>query len=457
MLVIALLMALLTVFSGSKPQRDRLPVAAGSVVEATADAIVVTPPGKGATTYAVGDGWEIRGSGESRALVRTRQVNKFFNLANLMQVLVFTSFIAVMAVGATAVIVMGGIDLSMGSVYALSALLGAIALRYNWGLGFPEATINGRHWVWWGVVGVGLACLLFSPLSSMFAKPSPTAAPEAARGPEWRLVARWLGVAAICAAMWPIFTAMFNADSSARSRLSLPASIGLGVLVCCGVGAVLGLVNGSMVVGLRVHPFIITLGTMAAYRGMVALPTKAQSVGSLPERLQQGFFKQELPGLEGVTPIPVLIMLAVMLAGSFMLLRTVLGRRVFAVGGNETAAAYAGIPVGRVKVIIYTLMGALAGLAGFMYIGYFGAAETNAGQGYELKAIAAAVIGGASLSGGRGSAIGAVLGAILVGLIDNAIIILSIDQNYNQIILGAAIVAAVVLDQMKSRLLKAGK
>ena len=163
---------------------------------------------------------------------------------------------------------------------------------------------------------------------------------------------------------------------------------------------------------------------MTAFRGLVALPTQAQSVGKFSKSLQ-GFVKLEWLG---VNPVPVLLTLVVALAGMFVLTRTVLGRRIFAIGGNETAATYAGVPVGKVKIIVHTMMGVLAGLAGFLYIGYYGAAETAAGTGYELKAIAAAVIGGASLAGGRGSAIGAVLGAILVGLIDNGILMLGLKQ-----------------------------
>jgi ribose/xylose/arabinose/galactoside ABC-type transport system permease subunit len=145
-------------------------------------------------------------------------------------------------------------------------------------------------------------------------------------------------------------------------------------------------------------------------------------------------------------------MLLVAGAGMFILARTVFGRRVYAIGGNETAAKYAGIPVARIKVLVFTLAGLLAGLSAAMYIGYFGAAESNAGAGYELKVIAAAVIGGASLSGGRGSAVGAVLGAIMVQLIDNGMIILGIDQSYNQIVMGTAIILAVAVDQAKLRL-----
>jgi len=150
-------------------------------------------------------------------------------------------------------------------------------------------------------------------------------------------------------------------------------------------------------------------------------------------------------------------MLLVALIGFVILGYTVLGRQVYAIGGNEVAAKYAGIPVGKVKIIVYTIMGMMAGLAGFLYVGYYGAAEPAAGSGYELSVIAAAVIGGASLSGGRGSPTGAVLGAILVQLIDNSLVILDIDQSYKQIVIGAAIVAAVVLDQLKSRLMPMGR
>jgi ribose transport system permease protein len=227
-------------------------------------------------------------------------------------------------------------------------------------------------------------------------------------------------------------------------------SLAVCLATCCFTGAACGLLNGVMIVGLRVHPFIITLGTMAALRGLVAIPTQAQSVGSFPESLTKGFFKLDVAG---TNPVPPLIMLATAVVGALVMARTVLGRRVYAIGGNEVAAGYAGIPVGRVKIVVYTLMGALAGLSAAIYLGYLGAAETAAGSGYELKVIAATVIGGASLSGGRGTAAGAVLGAILVQLIENGIIILNINQNYNQIVIGGAIIVAVVLDQLKSRLL----
>ncbi len=295
-------------------------------------------------------------------------INPFLNKTNLVLVTKDASFFAIIAVGMTGVIILAGIDLSVGSIYGLSAVVGAMALQ------------------------------------------------------------------------------------------SLPAEVGwyvavpVGVLVCMAVGTVCGLANGSMSEGLGVHPFVITLGMMAALRGLtVVLPQEffgTQSIGGFPDSFSKGFFKAEF---YGVYPVPVIIMILSGIAGWFVLSKTVFGRRVFAIGGNETAAKYAGIPVKRTKILVYTITGALCGLSACAYLGYYGAAETNAGNAYELQVIAATVIGGASLMGGRGTVIGAVLGAIIIQLINNTLIIFEVDTSYNQIVMGAAIVVAVVIDQTKQR------
>ncbi len=412
MLVIVLFMALLTFFgssawtgtrdwlSGVLPESaaNWLPAAgpkslafpveipAGSTVEQPDDrTLIVTPPvvpdsgvGSGAGNARGNSGRPVRHVSESKWRIRvqddgstrafgSRVSNRFLERENLLNLANKASYFAVIAVGMTAVIILAGIDLSVGSIYALAAMVGAMAV------------------------------------------------------------------------------------SGLDAQASTLATVSLALLVCCGVGGLAGFANGAMTVGLRVHPFIITLGTMAVYRGVVFVLSKGQTVAGLPDSLQKGFFKAD-PGGFGIYPIPTLIMVGVALAGMFVLSQTVFGRRVYAVGGNETAARYAGIPVGRIKIMVYTITGVLSGLSACMYIGYFGAAESAAGSAYELQVIAAAVIGGASLSGGRGSAIGAMLGAIVVQLIDNAIIILDISQNYNQIIMGGAIIAAVVIDQTKVRM-----
>lgn len=460
-LVIVLLMTILTIFSGQKDQRDFVALDAGTQATEVSGTITATVKGE-KQTFAVSEGWELRGAANNQSVQRIYQVNKFLNLENLMQILLFASFIAIMAVGITAVIIMSGIDLSIGSTYALAALIAAIALRYPWATeGFPAAKIRDSTSLWWvfAVAGVG-ALVARAVLTKLTASKSTAATTRSFSSNAVTTALLWAGVGILVAVAWQLIAAMHETGRQveggmlAKSAMGAFGSLGLGLVVCLIIGAFCGWLNGTMVVGLRVHPFIITLGTMAAFRGITALPTQAQSVGNFPDSFQNVI---KWDAGNGITPVPILIMIVTCLAGVIVLSRTVIGRQIYAIGGNETAATYAGIPVGKVKTIVYTIMGALAGLSAFAYLGYFGGAAPNAGEGYELKAIAAAVIGGASLSGGRGSALGAVLGAILVQLIDNAMVILEIDQSYNKVVLGGAIIIAVVLDQLKTRLVPVGK
>lgn len=378
LLVIVLMGTLLAILGGTKQKQFRIDISPeANVVEFYTDGTEGTPGDRplpqvsgwrvtensNTTTFDREEGFSYNAG--QQAFFGKTTVNKFLDKENLVLVAKDASFIAIMAVGMTAVIILAGIDLSVGSIYGLSALLGAMALN--------------------GLLDPGTSALL---------------------------------------------------------------SIPVGVGICCLVGALCGAANGIMIVGLRVHPFVITLGTMAAYRGVIFVVSKGQSVGQFPSSFTSGFFKAEIAG---VYPVPVIVMLLVGAVGVFLLAKTVVGRQVYAIGGNETAAKYAGIPVGRVKFIVYTLLGLLAGLSAAVYLGYLGAAEPNAGMTYELKVIAATVIGGASLMGGRGSALGAVLGAIVIQLIDNGMIILGVDQSYNQIVMGVAIIIAVVIDQAKTR------
>ncbi len=367
---------------GAKPLVSRIVIPVGTQVERPTSTHLVVRD-HGVTTHYDSDvEWEIRDRDDGTKLATgSRAVNKFLDVENLLNILTTASYYAIMAVGMTAIIILAGIDLSIGSIYAVSAVLGAMLLSWI------EARVKG---------GV-----------------------ESAPG--------------------------------TSALIAVPVL----VVVCGSIGALGGFINGFSSVALRVHPFIITLGTMAIFRGVVFVVTGGQTVSGLPDSIQRGFFKWELHvGSGGVFPVPTLITILVGLAGAIVLSRTVFGRRIYAIGGNEIAAKYAGIPVGRVKTMVYTISGALAGLAAAIYVGYFGAAENGAGQGYELNVIAAAVIGGASLSGGRGSAFGAVLGAILVQLINNGMLILDINQSYNQIVMGLAIIIAVVVDQTKTRLTK---
>jgi ribose/xylose/arabinose/galactoside ABC-type transport system permease subunit len=224
----------------------------------------------------------------------------------------------------------------------------------------------------------------------------------------------------------------------------------LGIVVTIAVGALLGFLNGAMITAFQVHPFIITLGTMAIYRGIAFVQTSGQSIGGFPEGFRQ-FVRSELWDL---SLVPLVVMIIVTIVGGIFLAQTAIGRKIYAVGGNEIASRYSGIRVGRIKLLAYTLTGLTAGIASVLSLGYYGAGSSGDGQGYELNVIAAAVVGGASLIGGKGTALGAFLGAVILQMISNGLVILNIPQNYSQIVIGMVVIAAVLFDQLNAVLAK---
>ncbi len=292
-------------------------------------------------------------------------VNNFWNSYTLIQTATDASFFAIMAIGAAVVIISGGIDLSVGSVYALSGVSMALLLRFV------------------GPLGGGTTALL-------------------------------------------------------------------ALVMCAGVGLLCGLVNGALVVGLRVHPFIITLGTMWILRGIAFVATKAESILVPPSLTAVTKASLGLPG--GLYPVPMLCMLLITTIGTIYLTRTVMGRHIFAFGGNLEASRYAGLPLNRIQIGVFAVSGLTAGIAAFLGASFYGSTSSGDAQGYELYVIASAVVGGASLLGGRGSALGATLGALLIVLIRQSIRTLHFDQNYEWIVIGCAIIVAVVIDQWSMRL-----
>src|SRR6185436_2894253 len=152
----------------------------------------------------------------------------------------------------------------------------------------------------------------------------------------------------------------------------------------------------------------------------------------------------------GLSLVPLAVMILVAWIGGIYLSRLASGRRIYAVGGNELASRYSGIRVDWVKLSVFIFSGLTAGIAALLNLGYYGAASSGDGQGYELNVIAAAVVGGAGLSGGKGSALGALLGALIIQMINSGIVILGINQNYSQIITGVVVIVAVLLDQLNN-------
>lgn len=227
-----------------------------------------------------------------------------------------------------------------------------------------------------------------------------------------------------------------------ESGWPLAPSIAAGLLA----GATAGALNGWLTVALGIPSFIITLGTMSVIRGLTYVVTEAMPVGGLPEsyhRLGSGT-------LLGVS-VPVAVMGAVAVAGGLVLARTRFGRMVYATGGNLEAARLAGIPTGRVRVAAFALTGLLAGLAGILTAGWVQVAQPVAGEGYELDVIAAVIIGGASFSGGKGTVLGTMLGATLMGVLRNGLILLGVTVYWQKVAIGGVIVLAVVLDRLRRR------
>jgi len=228
----------------------------------------------------------------------------------------------------------------------------------------------------------------------------------------------------------------------AASFANAGAALTLGVAT----GAACGVSNGSVVTRGRVAPFIVTLGTMTWARGLALLISHGRPISNLGA----AFTRIGGGDVAGV-PVPILIFAAVAALSHVLLRNTRLGRRIYAVGGNENAARASGVKVGVVKLAAYVICGALAGLAGVVLASRITTGQPNAGIGYELDAIAAVVIGGTSLNGGVGGVFGAVLGALLIGVINNGLDLLNVSSYYQQVIKGLIIVGAVWMDRSKDR------
>ena len=211
-------------------------------------------------------------------------------------------------------------------------------------------------------------------------------------------------------------------------------------------GALCGLVNGGLTVGLRLLPFIITLGTMQVFRGAGKVATQGTPV-NLPFEVTS--FKPWMGGA-GI-PLGVWLMVLLVILFSLLLRYTRFGRHIFAVGSNENTATLCGVNVGKVKLLVYTISGALAGLAGMMIMSKSSQGDPTTAMGMELDIIAAVVIGGASLSGGEGTVLGAVIGALLMTTIRTGCVLNGIPTPWTEVITGAIIVIAVIIDRLRHR------
>jgi ribose/xylose/arabinose/galactoside ABC-type transport system permease subunit len=284
----------------------------------------------------------------------------FFSVANAVNIALSIAVTGILAVGMTAIILTGGIDLSVGSVIALVGVAGAL---------------------------------------------------------------------------------------SAAASQTAPALIPLAVALLVGIAT--GVVNGTLVAYLRVPAFVATLAMLTIARGLAFIISGGRSVGNLPDSFSL-LGRSVLLGI----PTPVILMAVVMLAGHFLLSRTVIGRHIYSIGGNPEAAWLAGVNIRRVTWAVYVLNGAFAGIAGLTLASRLGAGVPNAGMQYELDVIAAVVVGGTSLTGGRGSIPGTLWGTVFIGVLTNGLNLANVDPYVQKIALGVVIVVAVVADQVSRRRLE---
>lgn len=211
-------------------------------------------------------------------------------------------------------------------------------------------------------------------------------------------------------------------------------------------GTFIGTFNGFVITRFRVPPFVATLAMLTIARGLTMLWTKGYPVSGLGNN----FAWLGTGWLLGI-PAPVWISGVCVLLVAVLASRTIFGRYVYAIGGNESAATLSGINVKRIKVLVYAIAGGLAATGGLLVTSRLDAAQPNAGMGYELDAIAAVVIGGTSLSGGKGSVWGTVLGAVIIGVLNNGLVLLNVSPFWQQVVKGAVILLAVIIDRANAR------
>jgi len=225
--------------------------------------------------------------------------------------------------------------------------------------------------------------------------------------------------------------------------------ISLGMLVALIVGSGVGFFNGFISVKWNIPPFIVTIGTLGIARGLALWSINSQTE-NLIGRVAPAFTFIGNGTLSGV-PFPAIIALIVVIVGHILLNYTFFGRYVLAIGGNEEAARLSGIKVGFYKNLVYILGGFLVGLAAIIQTSRLGAANPTIGAGFELYAIAAVIIGGTSLMGGKGTIMGTLIGALIIGVLNNGLTLMNIPDEIKQIIIGLVIIVAVLLDRLRQR------
>jgi len=243
--------------------------------------------------------------------------------------------------------------------------------------------------------------------------------------------------------------------TGAATALLLVSEVPVWLAVLAGLllGAAIGTFNGFIVSKVGINPFVTTLSSLSLFRGLTLILTRGKNISGLPD----GFKALGQTTVFGIQT-PIIIAVVLIAAGDLMLRRFRFFRQSYYIGGNERAARLSGIPVDRMKMLAYVFTGLLAGLAGVVMTARLGAASVTAGTGLELRVITAVIIGGASLQGGEGTVLGAFLGSLLMALITNALTLLGVDVYWQTFVIGATLLAAVLIDRLgKLRAAGAGR
>jgi len=271
--------------------------------------------------------------------------------------------------------------------------------------------------------------------------------------PNLRNVLTQLSVNAVIAAGMSFVILTGGIDLSVGSTVSICGAIAatltkstgnafISVLVALIFGAFIGLINGLIIAKGKIQAFIATLGTMTIFRGVTYVYTNGTPISGLG----QGFMAIGNDKILGI-PVPVIIMIVIFIIGYYLLTQVRFGRYVYALGGNEDSARLSGINTQKIKTLIYVISGIMASIGGIIVTSRIGSASPNAGSGFELDAIAAVVLGGTSLAGGEGSIIGTIIGALIIGILNNGLNLMNVSPFYQQIVKGLVILFAVMIDK----------
>ncbi|KAF0996567.1 Ribose import permease protein RbsC [Geobacillus sp. TFV-3] len=297
------------------------------------------------------------------------------------------------------------------------------------------------------LIGLFLLCIALSVLSDDFLTMD-----------NWLNLLRQVSINALIAFGMTFVILTGGIDLSVGSVLALSSAITAGMMaqgvsgfvaIFIGLlaGMAMGVLNGVLVTKGKVAPFIATLATMTAFRGLTLVYTDGRPITGfasddiLFQMMGRGYFF-------GI-PVPIILMLVVYIVLYIVLKKTTFGRHTYAIGGNEEASRLSGLRVDRLKIYVYALTGTLSALAGLILTSRLNSAQPTAGTAYELDAIAAVVLGGTSLSGGRGWIFGTLVGALIIGVLNNGLNLLNVSSFYQQVIKGAVILLAVLLDRRK--------